>query len=86
MPWYIVWALPFAALSRSRTLRVVLVVVTAWVLCVSSGLAPLVAGQHGVKPGATPLARANRQYMESLLTNPPARRAPTAPATGVSSR
>jgi hypothetical protein len=86
MPWYIVWALPFAALSRSRTLRVVLVVVTAWVLCVSSGLAPLVARQHGFKPGATPLARANRQYMESLLTNPPARRAPTAPATGVSSR
>ena len=42
MPWYVLWALPFAALSRSRALRAATLVVTAWFV-LSAGLAPVVA-------------------------------------------
>jgi hypothetical protein len=75
MPWYILWALPFAALSRSRALRAAALVVSVWVALVWSGLVPLVAHQHGVYPSRTPVARANRQYLDSLLLDNPRPRA-----------
>ncbi|HEX8157543.1 MAG TPA: hypothetical protein VF526_09170, partial [Solirubrobacteraceae bacterium] len=71
MPWYVVWALPFAALSRSRTLRYATVVMTAWLVLVWSGLGTILAQQHGIDLGRTAVGRANHRYMDSLLSNHP---------------
>ena len=70
-PWYILWALPLAALSTSRTLRFVVVVVSAWLVLVAAGLVPALAHDHGIRPGQTALARDNHSYMESLLRDRP---------------
>jgi hypothetical protein len=67
MPWYIVWALPFAALSCSRTLRAATVLVSVWVALVWSGLVPLLAHEHGVIPSRTAVGRVNHRFMDSLL-------------------
>lgn len=74
MPWYILWALPFAALSRRRLLRGAVIVMTAWVILFSSGLAPVIAPQLSRSLSRTPVARANQRFERSLLENPPARR------------
>jgi hypothetical protein len=71
MPWYILWALPFAALSRSRTLRCTTVVMTAWLVIVWSGLGGTIAEDQGIHLTGTPVARANHRYMDSLLDNNP---------------
>jgi hypothetical protein len=73
MPWYILWALPFAALSRSRTLRAAAVVVAVWVALIWSGLVPLIAHEHGVYPGATAVGIANHRIVASLLRDHPGR-------------
>jgi alpha-1,6-mannosyltransferase len=75
MPWYIVWALPFAALSRSRALRAAVVVVSVWVTLVWSGLVPLLAQEHGVKLSRTAVGRADHRFMDSLLLDNPHPRA-----------
>ena len=80
MPWYVLWALPFAALSRSRLLRGTVVVVTAWLVMFNAGLAPVIAPQLSRALTHTSVARANTQFEKSLLTNPvpvhPHRRVP----------
>lgn len=70
MPWYILWALPFAALSRSRLLRGTVVVMTAWLVMLNAGLAPVVAPQLSRALTQTSVARANTRFEKSLLTNP----------------
>ena len=70
MPWYVLWALPFAALSRSRLLRGTVVVVTAWMVMFNAGLAPVVAPQLSRALTTTSVARANNRFEKSLLTNP----------------
>jgi hypothetical protein len=32
LPWYLIWALPFAAISRDRALRVLVLAITAFQL------------------------------------------------------
>ena len=80
MPWYVLWALPFAALSRSRLLRGTVVVVTAWLVMFNAGLAPVIAPQLSRALTHTSVARANTRFEKSLLTNPvpvhPHRRVP----------
>lgn len=71
MPWYILWALPFAALSRSRALRGAAVVMSVWVTLVWSGLVPLLAHEHGVYPSRTAVGRADHRFMDSLLLDDP---------------
>ena len=84
MPWYILWALPFAALSRSRALRGATVLAALWVALIWSGLPcpPLAArARHRPEPdGRRP--REPRASMDSLLTGRPRRgaRAYRAPA------
>jgi hypothetical protein len=69
MPWYILWALPFAALSRSRTLRVVTIAATAWLLLVRVGTFPAVTHHYGIFLRATATARANAHFAYGLLRN-----------------
>jgi hypothetical protein len=35
VPWYILWVLPFAALSRDRRLQLATLTLTAWMLAIS---------------------------------------------------
>jgi glycosyl transferase family 87 len=71
MPWYVLWALPFAALSRSAALRIATVLATVWVVLFSSGLVPAVLHDYGVYPTLTPVARAHRRIERTLLEGRP---------------
>jgi Glycosyltransferase family 87 len=79
MPWYVLWALPFAALSPSRVLRSVVVVMTAWLILFNAGLAPVVVPRFSRALGRTPVARENAHFEQSLLDNPRAHHALTRP-------
>ncbi|HET8952598.1 MAG TPA: glycosyltransferase 87 family protein [Solirubrobacteraceae bacterium] len=72
-PWYILWSLPLAAVSGSRTIRFATVLVTAWLVLVWGGVVPTAARAHGIRPGRTVVGRANRRFERSLLRNPPSR-------------
>ena len=74
IPWYVLWALPFAALSGRRLLRGVTIVVTAWLILFSSGLAPVVVPKLSRSLSRTPVARENQRFERSLLDNPPRHR------------
>jgi hypothetical protein len=67
MPWYVLWVLPFAALSRSRAL--VLAAVALTVFLGASWLPETLTVVHslGFKPTRTPIGRINHAYTESLL-------------------
>jgi Glycosyltransferase family 87 len=71
MPWYVLWALPFAALSRSRALRAATVLMTAWLVLVYSGLFPHFAHQHGLQLNRTAVGAANHNFMATLLYDHP---------------
>jgi len=67
LPWYVLWVLPFAALTRSRRLRAVALglgvyLIMTWVP-VSGGLWKAI----GFHPEKTPLGRHHQQYVRQLL-------------------
>jgi alpha-1,6-mannosyltransferase len=70
--WYILWALPFVAISSSRVLRAVTLVVTVWFVLVGSWVAGPWLVAHGFHPRQTPVGRANHQFELSVLTDGPA--------------
>jgi hypothetical protein len=70
-PWYVLWALPLAAVSHSRTLRAATLVVTAWLVLTWGGVIPAFAGHHGYRPHQTAVGRENRRFEYSRLTDPP---------------
>jgi hypothetical protein len=76
MPWYVLWALPFAAISRSRLLRGAAVVMTVWLAFIASGLGTIVAHQHGIYPNHTAVGQANHRFELNLLRNPPLHTSP----------
>ncbi|MEA2295908.1 MAG: alpha,6-mannosyltransferase [Solirubrobacteraceae bacterium] len=67
MPWYVLWVLPFAALSRSRALRVVAVVLTAWLALSWIPQMPDLIHHFGWKPTRTTTGQAEHAYIEGLL-------------------
>jgi alpha-1,6-mannosyltransferase len=71
MPWYVLWVLPFAALSGSRTLRATTVVMAVWITLIWSGVVPQLAHAHGIYPSRTAVGRANHRYIDSLLLDHP---------------
>jgi hypothetical protein len=78
MPWYVVWALPFAALSRSRALRMATVIATLWLAAFRVGTATAVTRHLRIDLNGTPVAQVNRRFEHSLLTDPrAANRTPT---------
>ena len=70
MPWYVLWALPFAALSRSRLLRGAVRRGDGLVGHVQRG--PRARHRTAAQPALThtSVARANTPFEKSLLTNP----------------
>jgi alpha-1,6-mannosyltransferase len=66
-PWYLLWALPFAALSRSRVLRGVTLVLGAYLLLVFVPATPMLVKAIHFDPEATPLAIEHRAELEALV-------------------
>ena len=54
-PWYVLWILPFAALSAGRWLRVATTVLGAYLILAFMPAAVLLADDIGFHPAATPL-------------------------------
>src|SRR5271165_5817038 len=67
LPWYVLWALPFAALSRSRRLRVAVLVFGAYMILAWSPASGLLWSQIGFHPERTPLGRLHQRYVKELL-------------------
>ena len=67
LPWYIVWVLPFAALARSRSLRVAAAVITIYMYLTFMPYSPEILGFLHVNPAQTTLGQQETSYMQSLL-------------------
>ncbi len=67
MPWYVLWLLPFAALSRRAGPRAAAIALTVFLLAVwAPATAPLLH-RMGARPGATAVGRENARFMHALL-------------------
>ena len=69
MPWSILWALPFAALSKSRALRAATIAATTFLVLVRVGTTAAIAHDLHVYLRATATALANARFEHSLLGN-----------------
>jgi hypothetical protein len=67
LPWYVLWLLPLAALSRSRRLRTTALVLGAYLMIAWAPAAGLVWSGIGFHPEKTPLGRLHQRYVKELL-------------------
>ncbi len=67
LPWYILWLLPLAALSRSRRLRTTALVLGAYLIVAWAPASNLVWDAIGFHPAKTPLGRLHQRYVKELL-------------------
>ena len=67
LPWYIAWLLPFAALARSRVLRVAVALLAVYTYLVFMPYSSEVLGFLHINPANTNLAQQEQTYMNSLL-------------------
>jgi hypothetical protein len=67
LPWYILWVLPMAALSRSRKLRVATLVLGAYLILTWMPLATAMDSALGFHPSKTPLGELHQRYVKELL-------------------
>ncbi len=67
LPWYILWLLPLAALSRSRRLRTTALVLGAYLIVAWAPASGLVWSAIGFQPSKTPLGRLHQRYVKELL-------------------
>jgi hypothetical protein len=67
LPWYILWALPMAALSRSRKLRVATLILGAYLILTWMPLATAMDSALGFHPSKTPLGELHQRYVKELL-------------------
>jgi len=67
LPWYILWLLPLAALSRSRRLRTTALVLGAYLIVAWAPASGLVWSAIGFQPAKTPLGRLHQRYVKELL-------------------
>jgi hypothetical protein len=65
--WYILWALPFAALSTSRVLRSATLAAVVALVLVRTGTVPALLHHFGVDVGHTAVWRSNQRFERSLL-------------------
>jgi hypothetical protein len=67
MPWYVLWVLPFAALSKRAAPRAAAIALTVFLLAVwAPATAPLLH-RLGARPSATAVGRENNRFMHALL-------------------
>ena len=68
MPWYLLWLLPFVALSRGRTFRIAAAFVALWLTLQWLPEVPRTAAQAvGFHPLSTSVGKSNRNYVIRLL-------------------
>jgi hypothetical protein len=67
LPWYVVWVLPLAALSSSRRLRTVTLVLGAYLIVGWSPASGLLWNAIGFHPEKTSLGRLHQRYVKELL-------------------
>jgi hypothetical protein len=67
LPWYVLWVLPLAALSGSRRLRNVSLVLGVYLLLAWAPASTLLWSAIGFHPERTPLGRLHQRYVKELL-------------------
>jgi len=67
LPWYVLWALPLAALSSSRRLRAVVLAIGVYMIVVWSPASGLLWNAIDFHPEKTPLGRLHQRYVKELL-------------------
>ena len=67
LPWYVLWVLPLAALSRSRALRTTALAFGAYLLLTWMPLATGLDNALGIRPTTTLLGQQNQRYVRGLL-------------------
>jgi hypothetical protein len=68
VPWYVVWVLPLAALSRSRALRTWSVIAMVFLMVAFLPATSLYMADHHINPLRTPAGRASEK-LQSQLAN-----------------
>jgi hypothetical protein len=67
LPWYVLWVLPLAALSRSRALRTSALALGAYLLLTWMPLATAIDNALGIRPTTTSLGQQHQRYVHGLL-------------------
>jgi hypothetical protein len=67
LPWYVLWALPLAALSSSRRLRNTVLVLGVYLMLAWAPASGLLWNAIGFHPERTPLGRLHQRYVKELL-------------------
>jgi hypothetical protein len=67
LPWYVLWILPLAALSSSRRLRVVTLVLGVYFIVAWAPIAGTMFNAIGFHPEKTSLGRLHQRYVKELL-------------------
>ncbi len=67
LPWYVLWVLPLAALSRSRALRTTALAFGAYLLLTWMPLATGLDNALGIRPTTTLVGQQNQRYVRGLL-------------------
>ena len=67
LPWYVLWVLPMAALSRSRALRTTALVIGVFFAMAWAPLASNVFDAIGFHPESTSLGKLHQRYVKELL-------------------
>jgi hypothetical protein len=67
LPWYILWLLPLAALTRSRGLRTTALVLGAYLIVAWAPASGLIWTAIHFHPEKTPLGRLHQRYVKELL-------------------
>jgi hypothetical protein len=67
LPWYVLWILPLAALSRSRRLRVTALLVGVYLIVAWAPVTAYVFNDIGFHPERTQLGRLHQRYVKELL-------------------
>ncbi len=67
LPWYVLWVLPLAALSGSRRLRTVALVLGVYLIVSWAPASGLLWNAIGFHPEKTPLGRLHQRYVKELL-------------------
>jgi hypothetical protein len=67
LPWYVLWVLPLAALSRSRRLRTTALVLGVYLIVAWAPASGLLWNTIGFHPEKTSLGRLHQRYVKELL-------------------
>jgi hypothetical protein len=67
LPWYVLWVLPLAALSKSRRLRTAVLLVGVYLIVAWAPVTGILFNSIGFHPEKTSLGRLHQRYVKELL-------------------